>query len=152
LCGRILVPPGMFLPRAAKVGKRNKRFKRLSMMLLPDAFPLCSARLKVLHWNKPPKFSRQRCRMAHFLPVFPAMTTSSQRLSKSCQKILDLGYIAGKHVNLYGEHFEIASDPFVDDDWVAIRVMSENDPTIRTIRLPVSILVGLTDLLPKLGS
>ena len=87
--------------------------------------------------------------MPHFPPAFPATTISAQPLSKSCQKIMDLGYIAGKRVSLYGEHFQIASDPFVDGDWVAVRVMSENDPTIRTIRLPVSLLVGLTDLLPK---
>ena len=62
---------------------------------------------------------------------------------------MDLGYIAGKRVTLYGEHFEIASDPFIDGNWVAVRVISENDPTIQTIRLPVSILTGLTDLLPK---
>jgi hypothetical protein len=87
--------------------------------------------------------------MPHFPSTFPATRISDQPLSQSCARIMDLGYIAGKHVNLYGEHFEIASDPFVDGDWVAIRVMSENDPTIRTIRLPVSILVGLTDLLPR---
>ncbi len=87
--------------------------------------------------------------MPHFSPTFPAVRMSGQPLSKSCEKIINLGYIAGKRVNLYGEHFEIASDPFVDGDWVAIRVISENDPTIRTIRLPVSILVGLTDLLAK---
>lgn len=62
---------------------------------------------------------------------------------------MDLGYIAGKRVNLYGEHFEIASDPFIDGNWVAVRVISENDPTIQTIRLPVSILAGLTNLLPQ---
>ena len=62
---------------------------------------------------------------------------------------MDFGYIAGKRVTLYGEHFEIASDPFIDGNWVAVRVISENDPTIQTIRLPVSILVSLTDLLPK---
>lgn len=87
--------------------------------------------------------------MPNFPVTFPATAITIQPLSKTCQRIMDLGYVAGKHVNLYGEHFEIASDPFVDDDWVAIRVTSENDPTIRTIRLPVSILVGLTDLLPK---
>lgn len=76
-------------------------------------------------------------------------TLSNQPNSKSWNKLMDLGYVAGKRVNLYGEHFEIASDPFIDDDWVAVRVTSENDPTIRTIRLPVSILVGLTDLSPK---
>jgi len=62
---------------------------------------------------------------------------------------MDLGYSAGKRVNLYGEHFEIASDPFIDGDLVAVRVISENDQTIQTIRLPVSILLGLTDLLPR---
>jgi hypothetical protein len=87
--------------------------------------------------------------MPHLFPESPGIRTSDQRLSKSCERIMDLGYIAGKHVNLYGEHFEIASDPFVDGDWVAIRVIGEYEPTIRTIRLPVSILVGLTDLLPK---
>jgi hypothetical protein len=87
--------------------------------------------------------------MPYCSPAFPAIRMSDQPLSKSCERIMDLGYIAGEHVNLYGEHFQIASDPFVDGDWVAIRVISENDPTIRTIRLPVSILVGLTDLLPK---
>lgn len=69
--------------------------------------------------------------------------------STSWERLKDLGYIAGERVNLYGEYFEIASDPFIDGDWVAVRVTGENDPTIRTIRLPVSILVGLTDLSPK---
>lgn len=87
--------------------------------------------------------------MPHFTPSFPKTTISNQPHSTTCQKIMDLGYVAGKRVNLYGQHFEIASDPFVDGDWVAVRVTSQNDPTIQTIRLPVSILVGLTDLLPK---
>ena len=76
-------------------------------------------------------------------------TLSNRPHSRSWERLIDLGYIAGKRVNLYGEIFEIASDPFIDDDWVAVRVTSENDPTIRTIRLPVSILVGLTDLSPN---
>ena len=69
--------------------------------------------------------------------------------STSWERLKDLGYIAGERVNLYGEYFEIASDPFIDGDWVAVRVTGENDPTIRTIRLPVSVLVGLTDLSSK---
>jgi hypothetical protein len=87
--------------------------------------------------------------MPHSSPTFTEKTLNNQPHSKSWEKLMDLGYIAGKRVSLYGEHFEIASDPFIEDDWVAVRVIRENDPTIRTIRLPVSILVGLTDLLPK---
>jgi hypothetical protein len=78
--------------------------------------------------------------------IFPSTTNSDQPHSKICQRLIDLGYIAGKRVTLYGEHFEIASDPFMDGNWVAVRVTCENDPTIQTIRLPVSILLGLTNL------
>lgn len=66
--------------------------------------------------------------------------------------MMALGYVAGKLVNLYGEHFEIVSDPFVDGNWVAVRVRSQNDPTIQTIRLPVRVLLGSTNLMPKLES
>ena len=72
-----------------------------------------------------------------------------QPLSRSCARIKRLGYIAGKPLNLYGEHFDIVSDPFTEGDCVAVRATSGSDPTIRTVRLPVSILVGLTDLFPK---
>jgi hypothetical protein len=87
--------------------------------------------------------------MPHFSPTLAETTISKQPHSKNCERIMDLGYVAGKRLNLYGEHFEIASDPFIDGDCVAVRVISENDPTIQTIRLPVSILVGLADLLPE---
>jgi hypothetical protein len=87
--------------------------------------------------------------MSHSSPTSPETTISNQPHSKSCARLMHLGYIAGKHVILYGEHFEIASVPFIDGNWVAVRVICENDPTIQTIRLPVSILTGLTDLLPK---
>lgn len=87
--------------------------------------------------------------MPHSSATFPETTPSGMPPSRTCKRLMDLGYVAGKRVNLYGESFEIASDPFVDDEWVAIRVTSKDDPTIRTIRLPVSILVGLTDLAPQ---
>jgi len=69
--------------------------------------------------------------------------------SRNCARIKHLGYVAGKRLDLYGEHFEMVSDPFTEGDCVAVRAISGDDPTIRTIRLPVSILIGLTDLFPK---
>lgn len=86
--------------------------------------------------------------MPHSTRTLPEATISNHPHSNYCQRLVDLGYIAGKRVSLYGEHFEIASDPFIDGNWVAVRVFSESDPTIQTIRLPVSMLTGLTDLFP----
>jgi hypothetical protein len=51
---------------------------------------------------------------------------------------------------MYGERFEIVSDPFPDGGGVAIHVTTAQEPMERTLRLPTSILVGLKDLLPKI--
>jgi hypothetical protein len=72
--------------------------------------------------------------------------SSDKVLSRSCARIKRLGYIPGKRMTLYGEHFEIVSDPFTENNCVAVRVISGGGPAIRTIRLPVSLLIGLTDL------
>jgi hypothetical protein len=86
--------------------------------------------------------------------TYPSTTFSDARIGNpphgsSCEKLKDLGYVAGERVTLYGEQFEIVSDPFIDGNWVAVSVTGEDDPTVQTIRLPVSILLGLTGLLPK---
>jgi hypothetical protein len=65
--------------------------------------------------------------------------------SDSCIKIKDLGFIPSMHIKMYGERFEIVSDPFDEGDCVAVRATSGNDPEIRTLRLPIAILVGLAD-------
>jgi hypothetical protein len=79
----------------------------------------------------------------------PETDICGQAHSFNCTRIKDLGYIAGKRLNLYGEHFQMISDPFTEEDGVAVRVISGDNPTVRTIRLPVSILVGLSDLHPQ---
>ena len=52
----------------------------------------------------------------------------------------------GKHIDLYGEHVELVSDPFEKGDCIAVHAISERNPTVRTIELPVSILAGWEDL------
>jgi hypothetical protein len=68
---------------------------------------------------------------------------------ENCARIKKLGYIVGKHVNLYGEHLELVSDPFEEGDCVAVHAVSGSDPTVRTIELPVSLLAGWEDLLQE---
>ena len=64
---------------------------------------------------------------------------------ENCARIRHLGYRASKHIQMYGERFELVSDPFEKGDCTVVQVISENDPTIRLIQLPVSILLGLSD-------
>ena len=64
--------------------------------------------------------------------------------SESCAKMKGLGFTASRHVRMYGEQFEIISEPFSDGDCVAVRATSRNDPKVRTLRLPTAILVNRT--------
>jgi hypothetical protein len=68
-----------------------------------------------------------------------------QICSDSCAKIRDLGFTASVHIKMYGERFEIVSDPFDEGDCIAVRAISRNDLVVRTLRLPIAILVGLAD-------
>jgi hypothetical protein len=65
--------------------------------------------------------------------------------SDSCAKIRDLGFAASKRVKMYGERFEIVSDPFDEGGCIAVRATSGSNPEIRILRLPSAILIGLAD-------
>ena len=68
-----------------------------------------------------------------------------QVYSDRCGKIRDLGFKASMHIKMYGERFEIISDPFDEGDCIAVRATGGSDPAVRTLRLPTAILVGRED-------
>jgi hypothetical protein len=72
--------------------------------------------------------------------------------SESCAKIKGLGFTVSRHIKMYGEEFEIVSDPFSEGDGVAVRATSGNDPKVRTLRLPTAILVGSKERFLKIRS
>ena len=65
-----------------------------------------------------------------------------QVVSDSCAKIRNLGFKASVRVSMYGERFEIVSDPFDEAGGVAVRATCGSNPEIRTLRLPIAILLG----------
>jgi hypothetical protein len=72
--------------------------------------------------------------------------------SERCARIKDLGFTASRHIKMYGERFELVSDPFNEGDCIAVHAISGGDPKVRTLRLPVAILVGVADRLRKRAS
>jgi hypothetical protein len=66
-----------------------------------------------------------------------------------CVRIKDLGYSPSHHIRMYGQQFDIVSDPFPDGNGVAVQVTTAKEPKKRALRLPTSILVGLKDLFKK---
>jgi hypothetical protein len=68
-----------------------------------------------------------------------------QTCSDRCAKIRDLGFTTSVHIKMYGEHFEIVSEPFDEGDCIAVRAISRNDLVVRALRLPIAILARLAD-------
>ena len=79
----------------------------------------------------------------------PTMRYDSDRtLAETCSRIKDLGYGIAEKITLYGQRFQIVSDPFPDGQGISVQAVTANDPTRRPLRLPVSLLIGLKDLFP----
>jgi hypothetical protein len=79
----------------------------------------------------------------------PRTPAARRSPAENCARIRDLGFKISKHIIMYGEHFELVSDPFEDGGCTSVHALSGDDPTIRTLHLPTAILLGLTDRFRK---
>jgi hypothetical protein len=61
-------------------------------------------------------------------------------VSKSCVQVKHLGYAAARHIRLYGEEFEVISDPFPEADGVAVHITTKKDSSIRVLGIPMTVL------------
>ena len=57
-----------------------------------------------------------------------------------CAKVKRLGYGVNESVRLYGEEFEVLSDPFPEAGGIAVSVKTKRDPEIRVVQLPATVL------------
>ena|ERR1022692_4126317 len=69
-------------------------------------------------------------------------TAAFSSVSKICAHVKHLGFAACGRIRLYGEEFQVVSDPFPEADGVAVLVTTKKDPSIRLLRLPVTVLQG----------
>ena len=75
-----------------------------------------------------------------------ALTTShnSIEVHEMCARLQKMGYARSKHIRMYGQEFEVVSDPFPQGDGIAIQAFSKRETQARTLRLPLSILQVVT--------
>src|SRR5580692_5355143 len=57
-----------------------------------------------------------------------------------CSHVKNLGYAAASSIRLYGEEFEVVSDPFPEANGVAVLVTTKKDSSIRALRIPLTML------------
>jgi hypothetical protein len=61
-------------------------------------------------------------------------------VAKTCAHVKHLGYEISKRIRLYGEEFEVVSDPFPEAGGIAVHVTTKKNSSIRVLRLPVTVL------------
>lgn len=56
-----------------------------------------------------------------------------------CAQIKRFGYTASKKIRIYGEEFEVLSDPFPSANGIAIHVRSQRTSETRVLQLPATM-------------
>jgi hypothetical protein len=57
-----------------------------------------------------------------------------------CEKLKRLGYARASHIKLYGEQFQLVSDPFPHETGIAVQAAKSDGKPPRTVKLPLPIL------------
>jgi len=60
--------------------------------------------------------------------------------SEVCARIRQFGYAASQEIRIYGEEFEVLSDPFPSDGGIAIQVRSKRTLQARVLQLPATVI------------
>ena len=64
----------------------------------------------------------------------------SPSTTEICANVKRLGYGASQSIRLYGEQFEVISDPFPESGGIAVSVKTKRDRSIRVVHLPATVL------------
>jgi len=61
-------------------------------------------------------------------------------VAEVCAQIKNSGYAQSQKVRIYGEEFEILSDPFPNEVGIAIQVRSHRTYEVRQLQLPATLI------------
>lgn len=68
------------------------------------------------------------------------MMTKEQNAEAVCERLIALGYAKQNRVRMYGEEFELISNPFPDENGFAVQAVSTRSGGTRQLRIPLSVL------------
>jgi len=82
---------------------------------------------------------------------FVSSSLSSPANPEVCAEIKKFGYTISQRIRIYGEEFEVLSDPFPNDGGVAIKVRSMRSLDARVLQLPATVIHWVTHGFPHAG-
>jgi len=75
--------------------------------------------------------------------ILPASQQSIE-VTEVCDQLQRMGYAQSKRIRIYGQEFEIVSNPFPHEDGIAIRAFSKRETQARTLQLPLPVVQMVT--------
>jgi hypothetical protein len=69
-----------------------------------------------------------------------SQNVASPSIWEICESVKRLGYGACANIRLYGEEFEVLSDPFPEAGGVAVHALAKKDSRICVLRIPATVL------------
>ncbi len=57
-----------------------------------------------------------------------------------CERLQELGYARERHIRLYGEEFQLVSNPTPEGDGYAIDGITRRSGAVRRVRIPLSLV------------
>jgi len=68
------------------------------------------------------------------------MLNERDRRLQFCRKLQRLGYSAQQRIRLYGEEFDLVSNPIPEDNGFAVDGISRKSGNLRRVRIPLSVV------------
>ena len=65
---------------------------------------------------------------------------SSAEVQEMCDRLKNIGYAISSRIRMYGEEFEVISNPYPDGEGISVEAMSKRENRTRVVRLPLPIL------------
>jgi len=72
------------------------------------------------------------------------MAIQSGRYGEVAERLKSLGYAHPNRIRMYGEEFELTSNPIPDENGFVIEAISRKSGLARKLRIPLSILQMIT--------
>ena len=70
----------------------------------------------------------------------------SPSIAEIIESVKRLGYGASQNIRLYGEEFEVISDPFPEAGGIAVSARTKKVEGIRVVQLPATVLQSVRGL------
>lgn len=72
------------------------------------------------------------------------MQIQGSRAVEICERLKTLGYARHNRIRMYGEEFDLTSNPILDENGAAIEAISRKSGIAKRLRIPLSLLEMVT--------